>query len=505
LPIQETQTITKETQKAVLKVICESPTLTIEELSTLLKSRGNKISQEEILQVLHSISPSKNWHRATQEDVQKEVLEYLWTLEAQILFLLPTKQKETTIAEFNQIRLQNKQSKVLKDIIRHLQSILTVDGKNLAKFRKFQKDLSFQNDIDINIQTSWLIRRITSDLNITLVTSCQNLPTLIANQLRERFPTISEKAGKTLQRICEKFVEKYFPKNISENKLKEIVTSYQTIFHNYKKGSETETSTQSEFYDQNKLTQNIIETLYEVQNIVKESHEGGALSKLFAGKLRNKEGIIKKIDEVINSLNQVCELSNKSNKVSNEKTLLVQKLQSDYENIVLVKSQLENDLYTQKEKIAQLEEKVHLGLERDSGLDRDPEEGGIGRHAGIDDDEVGLPEVLFPVLAQATAKVQAVERRQRFAQIFRGPQIGDGHPRPPARQKPRGGDASPEQAQAHDRDPAPAERRGLRQEGNSGDERGERHGSWLFRLYSSARERISSRATGAATSGSRVL
>jgi len=364
LPIQETQTITKETQKAVLKVICESPTLTIEELSTLLKSRGNKISQEEILQVLHSISPSKNWHRATQEDVQKEVLEYLWTLEAQILFLLPTKQKETTIAEFNQIRLQNKQSKVLKDIIRHLQSILTVDGKNLAKFRKFQKDLSFQNDIDINIQTSWLIRRITSDLNITLVTSCQNLPTLIANQLRERFPTISEKAGKTLQRICEKFVEKYFPKNISENKLKEIVTSYQTIFHNYKKGSETETSTQSEFYDQNKLTQNIIETLYEVQNIVKESHEGGALSKLFAGKLRNKEGIIKKIDEVINSLNQVCELSNKSNKVSNEKTLLVQKLQSDYENIVLVKSQLENDLYTQKEKIAQLEEKV-------SSLDKD--------------------------------------------------------------------------------------------------------------------------------------
>src|SRR3989338_6379030 len=155
---QEIQTVTKETQKIVLKAICEFPTLTIEELSLLLKSRMSKISQDEIIQVIHGIAPNKNWHRANQDDVQKELLNYIWTLENQILFLLPTKQKETTIAEFNQLRLQNKQPKVPKDIIRHLQAVLIVDGKNLARFRKFQKDLSIQNELDINVQAGWLIR-----------------------------------------------------------------------------------------------------------------------------------------------------------------------------------------------------------------------------------------------------------------------------------------------------------------------------------------------------------
>ena len=94
MPIQEIQTLTKETQKTVLKTICESPTLSIEELTLLLKSKIKNITQEEVLQVIHSISPNKNWHRATADDVQKEILNYLWTLEAQILFLLPTKQKK---------------------------------------------------------------------------------------------------------------------------------------------------------------------------------------------------------------------------------------------------------------------------------------------------------------------------------------------------------------------------------------------------------------------------
>lgn len=358
MPVQETQTVTKETQKAVLKVICESPALTTEELTILLKSRGSKISQEEVMQVLHSISPNKNWHRASQDDVQREILEFLWTLEVQIFFLLPTKQKETTVAEFNQIRLQNKQSKVPKDIIRHLQSLLTVDGKNLTKFRKFQKDLSLQNDLDANIQAMWLARRILADLNISSITTYQDLSTLIANQLREKFPSVAEKVGKTLQRICEKFVEKYFPKNLSDNKLKELTTFYQTIFHNYKKGADVESQTQSEFHDQNKFIQNIIQQLQEAQEIISESHEGGFLSKLFTGKVKNKEGVIKKIDEAINSLNQICEINNKTTRTSGEKILLFQKLQSDYENIVLVKSQLENDLYNLKEKIDHLEEKV---------------------------------------------------------------------------------------------------------------------------------------------------
>ena len=166
MPIQEIQTLTKETQKTVLKTICESPTLSIEELTLLLKSKIKNITQEEVLQVIHSISPNKNWHRATADDVQKEILNYLWTLEAQILFLLPTKQKETTIAEFNQIRLQNKQSKASKDLIRHLQTLLSVESKNLSKFRKFQKDLSVQNDLDMNIQAAWLSRTILANLNI---------------------------------------------------------------------------------------------------------------------------------------------------------------------------------------------------------------------------------------------------------------------------------------------------------------------------------------------------
>lgn len=353
---QEPPTITKETQKTILKAVCENPTFGFEELTLFLKSIGKNISQDEVVQVIQSIAPNKNWHRATKEDVQKEILEYLWTLEAQILFLLPTKQKETTVAEFNQFRLQNKQVKVQKDLIRHLLSLLSVDGKNLVKFRKFEKELSYQNDLDPNTQANWTIRIILSSLNPEHLQNYQELSTLIVNQFKEKYPVLAEKVGKTIQRLSERFTEKYFPKNVSETKLRELITTYQSILNTYKSGSDKELSTQTEFYDQNKLVQSIIEKLQDAQEIVNESHEGGFLSKLLTGRVKNKEGVIKKIDEVIKSLNQVLGLNFQTNKTINEKVLLVQKLQSDYENIVLVKSQLENDTFNLNEKLNHLEE-----------------------------------------------------------------------------------------------------------------------------------------------------
>ena len=357
---QEIQTVTKETQKIVLKTICESPVIGIEELVLLLNSRDKKVSQEEVVQVLHSISPNKNWHRASAEDIQKEVLDYLWTLENQILFLLPTKQKETTVAEFNQIRLQNKQSKVSKDLIRHLQGLLSVEAKNLSKFRKFVKDLSVQNDVDSNFQSMWLLRIVLAELNLNSVNSKEELISTLINNFKEKSPVLSEKTGRTMQRITERFIEKYFPKNSSVELLKELISKYQSIYLNYESGAESEIASQTKFQDQNKLTQEIIEHLKEAQEIIDTSHEGGFLSKLISGKVKNKEGVIKKIDDAIALINQLNELHNKANKSVGEKILLVQKFQSDYENIVFVKSQMENDLYNLKESLKTFEEKHTL-------------------------------------------------------------------------------------------------------------------------------------------------
>ena len=357
---QEIQIVTKETQKIILKAIFEFPVIGIEELVLLLNSRGKNTSQEEIIQVLHSIAPSKNWHRTSKEDMQKEVLDYLWTLENQILFLLPAKQKETTIAEFNQIRLQNKQSKVSKDLIRHLQALLSVEAKNLSKFRKLVKDLSIQNDTDPNVQAMWLLRVLLSELNFNSVTSNEELVSALITGLKEKSSVISEKVGKTIQRIAERFVEKYFPKNSSIELLKELISKYKTTYHSYESGIEYEIVSHSEFQDQNKLTQEIVKYLREAQDIINISHEGGFLGKLFAGMVKNKEGVIKKIDDAVILVNQLNELHNKASKSTDEKVLLVQKLQSDYENIILVKSQLENDLYNLKEGFKTLEEKNSL-------------------------------------------------------------------------------------------------------------------------------------------------
>ena len=361
---QEIQAVTKETQKNVLKTICELPVIGIEELVLLLNSKGKKVSQEEVIQVLHSISPNKNWHRASSEDMQREILDYLWILESQILFLFPTKQKETTVAEFNQIRLQNKQSKVSKDLIRHLQILLSVEAKNLSKFRKFVKDLSIQSDVDPNIQAMWLLRMLLAESNLNLVTSNEELISALINNLKEKSSVISEKVGKTIQRITERFVEKYFPKNVSSDFLKELILRYQSIWKSCESGTEHEVVLRGEFQDQNKLIQEMVGSLKEAKEIINSSHEGGFLSKLLSGKVKGKEGVIKKIDDAIDLIGQLNEIHNKANKSINEKILLVQKLQSDYENIVLVKSQLENDLYNLKENLKALEEK-HSVSERE--------------------------------------------------------------------------------------------------------------------------------------------
>ncbi len=354
---QDIQTISKDTQKLILKTICEFPTYSIEESAQLLQKRGKKVLTEEITQVIHSTSPNKNWHRTTQEDVQKEVLEYVWSLENQILFLLPTKQKETTIAEFNQMRLQNKQSKVSKDLVRHIQSLLMVDVKNLSRFRKLQKDLALQSDIDPNTQATWLVRLILADISLSLIDSVQELPTVLANEFKEQHPVLAEKVGKTLNRICDRFVEKYFLKNISTDQLKELVSNYQSIVTAYKKGVVAKSDSLVELSGYGKTIQNIIEELNEVKKIVNESHEGGFLSKLFAGKVKNREGVLQKVDAITNLVRRLEDINEKTNKINNEKVLLIQKLQSDYENILLVKNQLENDLFTITETAKEIEEK----------------------------------------------------------------------------------------------------------------------------------------------------
>ena len=364
MPIQETQTVTKEIHKLVLKTICESPVIGIEELVLLLNSRGTKVSQEEVLQVLQSISPNKNWHRASKEDMQKEILDYVWALENQILFLFPTKQKETTVAEFNQIRLQHKQSKVSKDLIRHLQGLMCVESKNLSKFRKFVKDLSFQNETEPNTQAMWLFRMILAELDKNSVSSNEELATKLIDGLKDKSSIVSEKVGKTVQRIVERFVEKYFPKNISTELFKELISMYQSIYRNYETGAEREIVKSVESQDQNKLIKEIIENLKDAQEIVNDSHEGGFISKLLSGTVKNKEGVINKIESAIDLIQQLSELHDKTNRSVTEKILLVQKLQSDYENIAIVKSQLENDLFNLKEILKTLEEK-HLVTEKE--------------------------------------------------------------------------------------------------------------------------------------------
>lgn len=365
MPTQEIQTITKETLKTVLKAVCESPTLTIEELSLQLKGSLKKISQSEIVQVIHGISPNKNWHRASEEEIQKEILDYIWTLETQIFFLFPSKQKETSMSDFNQTRLQNKQPKVLKEILRNLIAVLMVEGKNLSRFRKFHKELSFQNDLEINIQTMWLARIVLANINPNQVSNMQDLSSLLASEILEKSPVIAEKSGKSLQRICERFVEKYFPKKISDTRLRELIGLYQTIYNTYKQASESgELSNRTELKDQNKIMDKILERLNEVQNIVNESHEGGFISKLFSGKVKGKDGVISRINEVIALLNEINDVNSKANKSINDKSFLVQKIQSEYDNIVFVKNQLEHDLSNMNEKLQEIQEK-NSGLERD--------------------------------------------------------------------------------------------------------------------------------------------
>ena len=357
LTTQELQLISKDIQKTVLKAVAEYPNLSIDELSLNLKNTGSKITTDEVLQVIQSISPNKNWHRATEEELQKEILDYLWTLESQILFLLPSKQKDTTTAEFNQIRLQNKQVKVPKDLIRHIQSLLYVESKNLPKFRKFEKDLTILNDIEPNIQAAWAVRIVLAGLSTDSITSYEGFSSLLMNQFKEKFPVLSEKVGKTLQRICDRFVEKYFPKNSPSTKLAELILLNQTIYHNYKKALDINFNQQVDIQDQNKLLQNIVDKLKKAQEIVAESHEGGFLGKLFSGKVKNKDGVISIINEVIESLNEVNETNNKSNRTVSEKVLLMQKLQSDYDNITFVKSQLEKDLHALNDKLTISEDK----------------------------------------------------------------------------------------------------------------------------------------------------
>ena len=356
MPLQEVQLVAKDTQKLILKTICEFPSAGLEELIHILTSRGKKVSRDEVIQVLQGISPDTNWHRASQEDMKKEILKYTWTLENQILFILPTKQKETTMAEFNQLRLQKNQPKVTKDLVRHVQSLLSVDGKNLARFRKFIKELSPQSDTEYTVQVLWLLRLSLANLNADLVSSVDELPELLVEQLKEKAPLVFDNTGKTSQRLAEKFVEKYFSTNLTTESLKKVISEFQSTYREYESGDQPELTQQGES-DYNKLVQEMIEKMEEVQDVVTKSHEGGFLGKLFSGSLKNREGIIRKVDGVKSLINKLQDFSGKTNKVANEKVLLVQKLQSDYENLLVVKSQLENDLYTLNESFKSLEEK----------------------------------------------------------------------------------------------------------------------------------------------------
>ncbi len=357
LSTQDQQTINKDNQKFVLKILCEIPSTKIEDLLPLLQSRGKKITKEELDQVIFSIAPTKNWQKASEEETQQEILNYVWTLENQILFLFPTKQKETSVADFNQIRLQNKQVKAPKDIIRQVQTLLHLEGKNLSRFRKFQKDLSLQTEVDVTIIAMWAARLALASIKQDQITNKNDLSNLLVKSLKENYTAASEKVGRTLQRICEKLVEKYFPTNISEEKLKELISLYQSTFNAAKSHSDIDTSIPEETCDQAKLIETIIEKLKLVQEDINQSTEGGFLSKLFAGKIKNKEEIIGKINESIESLNEVSDQSFKITKSINEKSLILQKLQSDYEALLLTKSHLENDLNSLSDKYTNLENK----------------------------------------------------------------------------------------------------------------------------------------------------
>ncbi len=354
---QELQAISKDTQKFVLKIMSEFPTLSINELTGLIQSRGKKISQEEVTQIIQGISPSKNWQRAEENEIQEEILKYVWTLETQILFLFPTKQKETSTADFNQIRLQNKQSKAPKDLIRHIQSLLMVEGKNLARFRKLQKEFSYQNDLDSNTQAIWAVRILVPQISLNSITNLNSLTNSLIDELRSKFPNVAENSGKTLPRIVERFIEKYIPKTYSDQRLKELISSYQSILNSYKNSQSSEISTQCESLDQGKVFKDIIENLKSVQEEIRQSHEGGFLSKLFAGKIKNREGLIEKIGDAIESFTELNEQNLRSQKLSNEKALLLQKVQSEHDALLIAKSQLENDLFSINEKLNTEEEK----------------------------------------------------------------------------------------------------------------------------------------------------
>ena len=356
--MQETQIVAKETQKIVLKAIVESPILSFDELTQHLSSRGKKIAQEEVIQtVYYSVAPGKNWHRMNSEEVTREILRYVWTLEDQIFFLLPTKQRETTIAEFNQFRLQNEQPKVSKDLVRHASSILMVDGKNLIKFRKLQKENVLQNDVDLNVQALWCVRLLFGTLDILQINAYEDISKQLSNNLEKRFPLLCEKIGKTINRICERVVEKYFPKNLSIEALRDLLVLYHEIYNSFNKGVEVELNTQGELYEQNRMIQDVIEKLSDLKEIVNKSHEGGFLSKLLVGKIKNREGINEGIESVINILDELKELNNKTVKFSGEKLAQLKKVQTDNENILIVKPQLENDLHMLNEKLKIQEEK----------------------------------------------------------------------------------------------------------------------------------------------------
>lgn len=336
--------LTKEIQKTVLKALFEQPTFSIEELTLSLKEKEKNISQDEVFQSIQSLYPEKNWYSMTADERRKQILTFLFTLESQILFVLPAKQKENTVSDFNQFRLKNKQTKASKDIIRHLQSILMVDGKNLSKFRKFEKENELQNDIDANTQMLWAIRITFLNLNLEKLMSTQGLSQLLISEAEVKFPEISKKVGKTVQRITERFVERYFMRDLSLEDLKETISLFQEINKNYCNGVEVELVIKDESTNQTKLIHGLTQKIEDLKNIVNKSHEGGFLGKLFSGTLKNKEGILKGLEEILSGLNNLEDSGNSTNKVNEEKALIVQKLQSDYESVLLSKNQLEFDL-----------------------------------------------------------------------------------------------------------------------------------------------------------------
>lgn len=353
--LQETPLVTREIQKIVLKAMCDTPTMSIEELTLSIKNKGKEVTVEEVTHVIRGISPTEKWHKASSFETLSVKLDYIWTLESQILFLLSTKQKENSLVELNQVRLKSGQPKVSKDLVRHLQSVLMVEGKSLSKFRKFEKEHSLTEDVDVNAKALWSIRLILSQIDLNSLSEVQKLPVLLADSFAERFPSLAGEVGKTLQRICERFVDRYFDRSLTSSELKSLVQKFQSAYDSYKKGSETTLSENKETVNQVKLINNSIEKLEEIKRIVAESHEGGFLSKLFSGSVKNREGVEKASDEVIEILQELVEANNSSASTTSENALLFQKLQADYDNVLLAKGQLEAELLEYKEKSESLE------------------------------------------------------------------------------------------------------------------------------------------------------